>query len=54
VLADQAAVMESVQRLRKRAEAAGKLRSTPQQAVTMEGEAIAIEPPSPDMVYVPV
>jgi Protein of unknown function (DUF3300) len=53
-LANQAGVMDSVQRLRQRAEAAGKLRSTPQEAVMTEGQAIAIEPPSPEMVYVPV
>jgi hypothetical protein len=53
-LANQAGVMDSVQRLRQRAEAAGNLRSTPQEAVTTEGQAIAIEPPSPEMVYVPV
>ncbi len=53
-LANQAAVMDAVQRLRQRAEAAGKLHSTPQQTVTTEGPAILIEPPSPEIVYVPV
>jgi len=53
-LADQAAVMDSVQRLRQSAEANGKLQSTPQEEVTTEGQAIAIEPPNPEIVYVPV
>lgn len=53
-LANETGVMDSVQRLRRRAEAAGKLRSTPQEAVTAEDEAIGIEPASPGMVYVPV
>ncbi|MGB8278664.1 MAG: DUF3300 domain-containing protein [Methylovirgula sp.] len=53
-LADQAGVMESIQRLRQRAKAAGKLSSTPQELVTMEEQAITIEPPGPEMVYVPL
>jgi hypothetical protein len=53
-LADQTAVMDSVQRLRQRAAAAGKLRSTPQQVVTIQGPTITIAPPSPDTVFVPV
>jgi hypothetical protein len=53
-LAGQPAVMESVQRLRQRAEMAGSLRSTPQQQVTTAGQAIMIEPVSPEIVYVPV
>jgi len=53
-LANQAAVMDSVQRLRQRAQAAGKLRSTPQETVTADGSAIEIEPPTPETVYVPV
>jgi len=53
-LADQAAVMDSIQRLRRKAEAAGNLRSTPQAVVTTQEEAITIEPPSLETVYVPV
>jgi len=53
-LADQAAVMDSVQRLRQRAQAAGRLQSTPQETVQTEGQAITIEPPTPETVYVPV
>jgi uncharacterized membrane protein YgcG len=52
-LAQQGDVMDSVQRLRQRAAAAGALQSTPQQAVATEQNAISIEPPSPDLVYVP-
>jgi hypothetical protein len=53
-LAAQAAVMDSVQRLRGKAEAAGRLKSTPQQVVANDGGTIVIEPPGPNQVYVPV
>ncbi len=53
-LADQAAVMDSVQRLRRKAEAAGTLGSAPQAVVTTQEEAITIEPPSLETVYIPV
>jgi hypothetical protein len=53
-MSNQAAVMDSVQRLRQRAQTAGTLNSTPQQVVSTEGPTIMIEPPSPDVVYVPV
>ena len=52
-LAQQADVMDSVQRLRQRAAAQGTLRSTPQQTVTTDQNAITIEPASPDVIYVP-
>ena len=52
--ADQSAVMASVQRLRGRAETAGKLDSTPQEAVTTADQAITIEPSDPGVLYVPV
>ena len=52
-LAQQPDVMDAVQRLRLRAQAAGSLASTPQQAVSTEDQEIMIEPASPDMVYVP-
>jgi hypothetical protein len=52
-LAQQADVMDAVQRLRKRAQAAGALASTPQQTVSTEDQEIMIEPASPDIVYVP-
>ena len=55
---DRAAVMESVQRLRADAMKAGKLKSSPQQSVsimkTESGqEVIVIEPVNPQVVYVP-
>ncbi len=53
-LAAQPAVMDSVQRLRQQAEAAGKLQSTPQMAVSTVGGACVIAPPDPTSVYVPV
>ncbi len=46
-------VMAAVQVMRQRAQAAGTLQSTPQQAVTTQGPDIDIEPVSPDVVYVP-
>jgi len=56
-LAQQADVMTAVQRMRARAQAAGKLRSNPQQTVTteMQGDqsAIDIQPANPEVVYVP-
>ncbi len=53
-LADQAAVMASVQRLRKQAQAAGNLRSTTYETVQTEDAQIVIVPAEPDVVYVPV
>jgi hypothetical protein len=56
-LAQQADVMTAVQRMRARAEAAGKLRSNAQQTVTDETQgdqsAIDIQPANPEVVYVP-
>jgi Protein of unknown function (DUF3300) len=43
----------SIQRLRQRAQSAGKLTSTKQQTVTTQGPAIVIAPADPDVVYVP-
>jgi hypothetical protein len=53
-LAQQQAVMDTIQGLRSRARAAGNLASTPQQTVVTEGNAILIEPASPEIIYVPV
>ena len=53
-LAQQADVMDAVQRLRQQAQAAGTLKSTEQQTVTTEGPAIVIQPANPQVVYVPV
>lgn len=52
-LSQEAAVMESVQRLRRAAEEAGTLQSTPEQTVTTTGTTIIVEPASPTVVYVP-
>ena len=53
-LAQEADVMESVQRLRQQAQAAGKLQSTSEQVVTTQGQTIVIEPATPEAIYVPV
>ena len=53
-LANQQQVMDTVQMLRGRAQAAGNLQSTPQQTVIDQGGAIDIEPAQPQYVYVPV
>ena len=57
VLAQQADVMDAIQRLRSKAEANGKLTTTKQQKVTVTREGdkqvIVIEPTSPESVYVP-
>src|SRR5580704_15220888 len=56
-LGQQADVMGAIQRLRARAQANGKLRTTPQETVTTETQngqtAIAIQPADPQVVYVP-
>lgn len=52
-LAQQGAVMDSIQRLRQRAAAEGTLKSTPQQMVSTDDQDIAIEPADPVTVYVP-
>ena len=58
-LAQQDEVMDEIQFLRQKAEAAGNLKSNKQQTVSTEAgaagqEVIVIEPASPEMVYVPV
>ena len=56
-LAQQAAVMSAVQRMRASAEANGRLTSSPQQIVTTQTEngqsAIEIQPADPQVIYVP-
>ncbi len=56
-LAQQADVMAAVQRMRERAQANGKLQSTPQETVTTENQggqsAVEIEPANPQVIYVP-
>jgi hypothetical protein len=52
-VAQPSEVMEAVQRLRAKAQAAGTLVSTPQQQVLAEPEVIRIVPAQPDVIYVP-
>jgi len=52
-LAQQQDVMNSVQRLRAKAQTAGSLKSTSQQKVEVHDQTIVIEPVQPDVVYVP-
>lgn len=47
------AVMSAVQAMRQRAQAAGTLRTTPQQVVTDQDGDIIIAPANPEVVYVP-
>ena len=52
-LEQQKEVMDAVQRLRAKAQAAGNLQTTEQQKVIVEEKVIKIEPASPQVVYVP-
>jgi Protein of unknown function (DUF3300) len=52
-LEDQGRVMDTVQALRRRAQAAGNLKSTSQQTVVQDKETIIIEPTQTEVVYVP-
>lgn len=47
-------VLDAVQVMRQRAEAAGNLQNTPQERIITEGPAIVIEPAYPDVCYVPI
>ena len=49
---DSQSVMAAVQVMRRRAQQAGNLKSTPQESVTDDGQTIEIEPASPEVVYV--
>ena len=53
-LAQEREVMDTIQRLRAKAQAAGYLNTTSEQRVTGEEGSIEIEPANPQMVYVPV
>ena len=46
-------VMDAVQVMRQRAQAAGNLKTTPQQTVATQDSSIVIQPADPDIVYVP-
>jgi hypothetical protein len=52
-LTQQPDVMDTVQRLRRKAQAAGTLQTNGEQQVTIEDDAVDIEPVNPDMLYVP-
>src|SRR5258706_3911569 len=52
-IAQEPQVMETVQSLRQKAYEAGNLRSTEQVTVYEQGDAYAIEPARPEVVYVP-
>jgi hypothetical protein len=49
----QNAVMDAVQTMRQRAEAAGNLKTNSQQKVKDQGNTVIIEPADPEVVYVP-
>src|SRR5215510_2933989 len=50
---DPKGVMSAIQILRKDAQNAGHLNSTPQQTVSTQGQTIVIQPADPEVVYVP-
>jgi uncharacterized membrane protein YgcG len=52
-LADKKRVMDTVQSLRQKAEAAGNLKTNEQQKVVKQQTTIIIEPAQPEVVYVP-
>jgi uncharacterized membrane protein YgcG len=49
----QADVLSAIQFMRGKAEAAGNLKTTPQQSVTNQGSEVVIQPVNQDTVYVP-
>jgi uncharacterized membrane protein YgcG len=49
----QADVMAAVQEMRRKAQSAGHLKSTPQETVTNQGPQVVIQPANPEVVYVP-
>lgn len=52
-LSQEDQVMDTVQRLRDKAQAQGNLKSTEQQTVVVEGPDIIIQPANPQVVYIP-
>ena len=52
-LNQQADVMQAVQFMRKKAQEAGNLKTTPQQTVADQGSDVIIQPADPNVVYVP-
>jgi hypothetical protein len=53
VVADQGAVIEAVQAFRRKAKAAGSLKSDDKQVVKIEQETVYIVPADPQVIYVP-
>ena len=53
VVADQGAVLEAIQAFRRKAQAAGNLKSDDKQVVVVEKEIIKIVPANPEVIYVP-
>ncbi len=53
VVADQGAVLDAVQSFRRKAQAAGNLKSDGKQVVAAEQEIITITPANPEVIYVP-
>src|SRR6267378_7569854 len=52
-LAQQKPVMDTIQSLRAKAQAAGNLKTTQEQKIIVEEKIIRIEPASPQVIYVP-
>jgi len=50
----QQAVLDAVQTMRRRAQQAGNLKTTPQESVATQGQTVVIQPANPEVVYVPV
>ena len=53
VVTDQGAVIEAVQVFRRKAQAAGSLKSDDKQVVKVEKETVIIQPADPQVIYVP-
>jgi hypothetical protein len=53
VVADQGAVLDAIQSFRRKAQAAGNLKSDGKQVVAAEQEIITIVPANPEVIYVP-
>ncbi|MBS1227938.1 MAG: hypothetical protein H6R17_1215 [Proteobacteria bacterium] len=53
VVADQGAVLEAVQRFRRKTQSVGNLKSDDKQVVVVEKEVIKIVPADPQVIYVP-
>jgi uncharacterized membrane protein YgcG len=53
VVADQGAVLEAIQRFRRKVQAAGNLKSDDKQTVVVEKEVIQVVQANPEVIYVP-